>query len=83
MSAQPQEIEPSPEPLIIGLVQMGKMFSKHRETIARWVRTENFPAARLPNGTYCTSPLLIDEWLRSRCQAQEKRSNGARKVSQV
>ena len=83
MGVQPQEVEPSPEPLIIGLVAISKMFSRHRETISRWVRTEGFPAAKMPNGEYVTSPTLVDEWLRLRCQAREKRSGGARKVSRM
>ena len=83
MSAQPQEVEPSPEPLVVGLVAIGAMFHRHRETISRWTREEEFPAAQMPNGTYITSPTLVDEWLRSRCQAQKKRSGSGGGVSRV
>ena len=69
MSVQPQEVEPSSELVIIGLVKIGEVFDRHRETISRWVRTENFPACQLPDNSYVTTPTLINEWLRSRCQA--------------
>ena len=72
MSAEPLEIETSTEPLIFGLEAMGAMFHRSRQTMARWIRTENFPAGQLPNGTYCTSPALINEWLRSRAPGPEK-----------
>ena len=75
MGAQLQEVEPSSKPLIVGLVAIGEIFGRHRETIARWVRVEDFPAAKLPNGTYCTSPSLIDEWLRARCRVPKKRGD--------
>ena len=61
MSAQPQEVEPSSGSLIVGLVAIGELFDRHRETISRWVRTEGFPAAKMPNGEYVTSPTLVDE----------------------
>ncbi len=63
MAVQPQEVEPSSGPLIVGLVAIGAMFNRHHETISRWVRTEDLPAAQMPNGTYITSPTLVDEWL--------------------
>ena len=80
MGAEPQEIETSTEPFIFGLEAMGTELHRCRQTIARWVRVEDFPAAKLPNGDYVTSHRLIDMWLLSRCQAREKRSNGAREV---
>ncbi len=83
MSVQPQEVEPSSGQLIVGLVAIGEMFDRHRETISRWVRTEGFPAAKMPNGEYITSPTLVDEWLRARCQAQGERSGSTQGVSEV
>ncbi len=81
MGVQPQEVEPSSEPVIVGLVAIGEIFARHRETISRWVRTEGFPAAQLPDDTYVTTPTLINEWLRSRCRAREKRNDSARGAS--
>ena len=80
MGVHPQEVEASSELVIVGLEAIGQVFNRHCETISRWVSTEGFPAAQLPDDTYVTTPTLINEWLRSRCRAQERRSNGARKV---
>ena len=72
MSIEPQDIGATPEPLIIGLNDMGRLFGRSRQTMARWVRVENFPASRLPNGTYVTEPELIRRWILSRspCSGQ-------------
>ena len=83
MGVEPLEIETSTVPLIFGLEAMGTEFHRCRQTIARWIRVEDFPAARMPNGDYITSHTLIDNWLLSRCQAPKKRGGGARKVSRV
>ena len=83
MSVHPQEVEPSAEPLIVGLTAIGAIFHRHRETISRWTREEEFPAAQMPNGTYITSLTLVDEWLRSRCHASKKHTDSATVDSRV
>jgi hypothetical protein len=59
----------SAPPIIIGLDAMGELFGRTRQTIARWVRTQNFPAARLPTGEWMTTPSLIDAWILARTEA--------------
>jgi hypothetical protein len=35
-------------------------------TLYRWIKQHAFPAGKLPNGKWCTSPGLIDAWLLTR-----------------
>ena len=50
----------------MGLDAIGRLFSRSRWAIARWIRKEGFPAARLPDGTWFTTPRLIDAWILER-----------------
>ena len=52
--------------IVVGLDAIGKLFSRSRWAIARWIRNEGFPAARLPDGTWFTTPTLIDAWVLER-----------------
>lgn len=52
--------------VVIGLDQIARLFGRTRQTIARWIRHEGFPAARLPDGVWATTPSLIDSWLLAR-----------------
>ncbi len=55
---------------VVGLENIGKLFGRTRWTIRRWIETEGFPAACLPDGTWTTSHNLIDEWLFARSEEQ-------------
>ncbi len=57
-------------PVIVGLDAIGAIFSRTRWTIRRWIDHEDFPASRLPDGTWTTSQTLIDAWLQSRMAKQ-------------
>jgi hypothetical protein len=35
-------------------------------TLYRWLKHHGFPAGKLPNGKWCSSPVLIDAWLMAR-----------------
>lgn len=52
--------------IIIGLEEIGGMFSRSRWSIARWIRKEAFPAVRLPDGRWFTTMGLIEAWLMER-----------------
>ena len=56
----------APGGVIVGLVAIGKLFGRTRWTIRRWIATEDFPAAQLPDGTWTTTLSLIDRWLLDR-----------------
>jgi hypothetical protein len=56
---------PPPQPttaVIIGLDEIGNLFGRSRWAIARWIRTQGFPAARLPDGQWFTTIGLIEAW---------------------
>jgi hypothetical protein len=55
-------------PVLVGLNAMGAAFRRSRWTIRRWIDTEDFPAARLPNGEWTTTLPLIDEWVLARAR---------------
>ncbi len=55
---------------IVGLDAIGQLFGRTRWTIRRWIDEEGFPAAWLPNGQWCTTTTLIDQWLLNRAEAQ-------------
>ena len=62
-------------PIVTGLEDIGAIFGRSRWTIARWVKSHGFPAARLPNGEYCTTPGLIDGWIMARRNVEQKRNH--------
>ena len=56
---------PPPQPVgavIVGLDEIGGLFGRSRWAIARWIRTQGFPAARLPDGKWFTTMGLIEAW---------------------
>lgn len=55
-------------PIIVGLDAIGAMFGRSRWAIARWIRSEAFPAARLPDGSWFTTQSMIEAWLMERNQ---------------
>ena len=59
--------------IITGLDGIGAIFDRSRWTVRRWIRDEGFPAARLPNGVYFTTPSLIDAWVLARREADLER----------
>ncbi len=62
---------PAPSgPILVGLDAIGAAFQRSRWTIRRWIDEEDFPAAWLPNGQWCTTTTLIDQWLLDRAAAQ-------------
>ncbi len=58
-----------PSSPVVGLDAIGQLFGRTRWTIRRWIDEEDFPAAWLPNGQWCTSTTLIDQWLLDRAAA--------------
>ncbi len=61
---------PTPGGPVVGLEAIGRLFGRTRWTIRRWIDEEDFPAAWLPNGQWCTTTTLIDQWLLDRAEAQ-------------
>ncbi len=61
---------PTPGSPVVGLDAIGRLFGRTRWTIRRWIDEENFPAAWLPNGQWCTTTTLIDQWILDRAEAQ-------------
>ena len=59
---------PQTTSVFTGLATIGAVFGRSRWTIRRWVAHEGFPAAKLPNGEYATTPTLIDRWLLERAR---------------
>jgi predicted DNA-binding transcriptional regulator AlpA len=57
---------------VVGLEAIGRLFGRSRQTISRWIKDENFPAAYLPDGTWVTSHSLIDDWLFARVEYQRE-----------
>jgi hypothetical protein len=55
-------------PVLVGLNAMGTAFRRSRWTIRRWIDTEDFPAAQLPNGEWTTTLSLIDGWVLARAR---------------
>jgi len=58
----------SPLQVCRGLEAIGAAFGRSRWTMARWVKEENFPAGKLPNGEHITTPTLVDQWILQRAQ---------------
>ena len=52
--------------IIVGLADIGKAFGRSRWAVARWIRREGFPAARLPDGRWFTTMGLIEGWIMER-----------------
>ncbi len=52
--------------IIVGLEAIGQRFDRSRWSVARWIRKEAFPAARLPDGRWFTTMGLIEAWLLER-----------------
>ena len=50
----------------MGLEAIGRLFGRSRWAVARWVRKEGFPAARLPDGRWFTTMGLIEGWIMER-----------------
>ena len=62
---------------IIGLENIGRFFSRSRWTIARWVREEGLPAARLPGGHWVTTESLLEAWILERRRQDPLLNNSA------
>ena len=52
--------------VITTLADIGIEFGKTRQTIARWIKLEDFPASQLPDGTWTTTMGLIETWIDGR-----------------
>ena len=61
----------APIVIVTGLDAIGAMFDRSRWTIARWIKSHGFPAARLPNGEYVTTPGLVDSWIIARRNTEQ------------
>ncbi len=53
----------APSGVLVGLATIGGEFRRSRWTVARWIKLHDFPAARLPDGSWAVTPSLIDNWL--------------------
>lgn len=65
----------SPYRPIKGLVAMAGLFDRHPNTIRNWIKRHDFPAGKLPNGEWITSPPLVDQWIASRIPTAEETAN--------
>lgn len=61
--------------ILLGLAEIGAEFNREARTIKRWVETEGFPAAQLPNGEWISTRGLIETWIMARVQQQRKASD--------
>ncbi len=61
---------PMPAGPVVGLDAIGALFGRSRYTIRRWIEHQDFPASRLPDGSWTTSHSLIDGWLMARATKQ-------------
>ncbi len=52
----------APGAILVGLASIGGEFHRSRWTVARWIKLHDFPAARLPDGSWFTTASLIDGW---------------------
>ena len=52
--------------IVTGLAPIGAMFGVSTRTVARWIESEGFPAATLPDGHIATTLTLVDLWLLGR-----------------
>jgi hypothetical protein len=62
---------PTPNGPVVGLDAIGELFGRSRHTIRRWIEHQDFPASRLPDGSWTTSHSLIDGWLMARATKQQ------------
>jgi hypothetical protein len=62
--------------IIEGLDGIGAFFNRSRWTIRRWIASEGFPAARLPNDEWVTTLPLISQWVLERARKTEELRNG-------
>jgi hypothetical protein len=56
---------------VVGLDAIGELFGQSRYTIRRWIEHQDFPASRLPDGSWTTSHSLIDGWLMARAERRQ------------
>ncbi len=60
----------TPSGPVVGLDAIGRLFGRSRWTVKRWINEEGFPAAWLPNGEWCRTTTMIDQWLLNRAKTQ-------------
>ena len=63
--------------LLIGVRKIIRYMGISAKTFYAWVKQYGFPASRLPDGRWVTSPTLIDGWVGSLRKAQTDRTKGA------
>jgi excisionase family DNA binding protein len=49
--------------ILHGLDEIARYLRIHRRTAWRWIHDYALPAMQSPNGTWITSPTLIDAWI--------------------
>ena len=64
--SQVSAVTDTPSRVIATLTGIGNEFGKTRQTIARWIAHEGFPASQLPDHTWCTTMGLIEGWVSER-----------------
>jgi hypothetical protein len=69
----PQSTHMHSPDIIIGLVPIGRLFGRSRWTVRRWINTEGFPAAKLPDGQWVTDRELIRRWILARSKPSIQR----------
>lgn len=63
----PKDQEPAYDRVLIyGIPAMAKYCGIVPSTMHKWLRRHEFPAGKLPDGAWCTSTGLIDQWLLAR-----------------
>ena len=58
--------------VVIGLDNIAGLFGRSRCALKRWVASDEFPAAQLPDGTYVSTVRLIDRWIAERAATQRE-----------
>ena len=62
--------------IIETLPEIAKMVGRSDQTVRKWIRIHGFPAAKMPNGNWMTTPTLIDKWILARANQNEKLGAG-------
>jgi hypothetical protein len=48
---------------IVGWEDLTRIFRKHKRTLKKWMREDEFPILRLPDGTPTTTVPILEKWL--------------------
>ena len=58
--------------VLVGVRAITRYAPMGPQTFYKLHREHGFPAMRMPDGRWCTTKVLIDEWVRVQCKAQRE-----------